>query len=98
MIRDRRHEQVETIPVSAVSIMRTKAFALGVEHKRSGRYPTYDGFGATTGDHEAVKRAINDCWNYERGRQWASIAPASMPLRIKGQLNPKAVHVYEAAA
>lgn len=31
---------------------------------------------------------------YERGRQWAALAPALMPLRIGRRLNPQAVHVY----
>jgi hypothetical protein len=40
----------------------------------------------------------NGEWNYERGRLFAHIAPLSMPLRIGGKLNPKAVTLYTAAS
>ena len=37
-------------------------------------------------------------WDYERGRQFAFIAPLDWPLRIGGRLNPKAVALYAAAS
>jgi hypothetical protein len=80
---DRHHEQVETKRVSVESIMRRANFKRGVEDVRAGRAPTFDEFG--------------DDWTYERGRQWASIAPVSMPIKLNGELNPKAVALYWAA-
>lgn len=77
-----RREQVPTRAVSAEYIMRHAAFARGVAEKRNGRPPDYD---------------ANDDWEYERGRLWASIAPLSMPLKIGGRLNPKAVALYKGA-
>jgi hypothetical protein len=35
-----------------------------------------------------------DDWDYERGRQWAAIAPADMPVTIDGRLNPKAKRLF----
>jgi hypothetical protein len=32
-----------------------------------------------------------DRWGYERGRQWACLAPTRMPLKIRGKLNLKAL-------
>jgi hypothetical protein len=51
---------------------------------------------------EDVRRGVpfdwrNDEWGYERGRHFACIAPLSMPLRIAGKLNLKAVALYDAA-
>jgi hypothetical protein len=55
-------------------------FALGVADVRANRgYPA---------DYDTWK---DDCWAYERGRQWAQIAPRSLPLKIKGRLNPQAL-------
>jgi len=34
-------------------------------------------------------------WNYERGRCFAVVAPADVPLRIKGKINPRAVELFE---
>jgi hypothetical protein len=33
----------------------------------------------------------------ETGRQWAALAPRSMPLRIDGKLNPKAIALCDIA-
>lgn len=95
---DRDHEQVPTRGVSAESIMRTADFARGVADKRGGQVPRYDGynFDQSEGD-EAVKVKINGLWNYERGRQWAAVAPLTMPLKIDGDLNSKAVALFRAA-
>jgi hypothetical protein len=81
---DRDHEQVETKLVSAESIMRRADFKRGVEDVRAGRAPAFDEF-----SHD---------WAYERGRLFASLAPVSMPVRIEGKLNPKAVALYRAAS
>ena len=68
--------------VSNASIMRSAAFQRGVEDKRAGRHPCYD---------------ANDDWSYERGRQWAALAPMTTPLRVKGKLSPKALALFVAA-
>jgi hypothetical protein len=61
--------------------MASSAFALGLEDARKGI-----AFDWRNGD-----------WDYERGRLFAYIAPVHMPLRIGGQLNPKALALFEAA-
>jgi hypothetical protein len=79
----RRQEQVETRPCSAESIMRHPHFARGLDDIRAGR-PFAD-------------QIEDSFWSYERGRQFGAIAPRSMPLFIKGKLNPKAIAVFDAA-
>ena len=83
---DRETDQVETVRTTAERIMRHADFKLGVDDVRNGRPPRFDNYDE-----------INDQWLYERGRLFAIIAPASMPLRIQGKLNPKAVALYRAA-
>jgi hypothetical protein len=73
-------EQAKTQDVSVTCIMRSPAFQAGVEDVRAGKYPRFDWF--------------VDNWSYERGRQWAMVAPMSMPLRIGKRLNPKAIDVF----
>jgi hypothetical protein len=73
---------VSQVPIrwtSAQSIMRSKAFAAGVADVRQGRAPRFD----------------TDDWDYERGRQWAVVAPMSMPVKIGRRVNPEAVLVFE---
>ena len=91
MRHDRETEQVRVRSVSAELIMRRAAFAAGVADKRAGRAPRYDDFSfdQSTADSD---------WDYERGRLWACLAPLSMPLKVNGKLNPKAVAVFEAAS
>jgi hypothetical protein len=79
-----KREQVKTRGVPTEAIMRSADFRRGFEDVRSGRPARFD-------DHH------EDDWSYERGRQFAYIAPASMPLKIDGKLNPKAVILFEAA-
>ena len=90
-------KQVPTRGVTTQWIMRSLAFIAGVDDKH-GRAPDYDlyCFSQDEDDLEA-KSKIDRHWNYERGRQWASLAPTAMPLKIDGVLNPKAVALYEAA-
>ena len=59
--------------------MRSKAFAEGVADVRRGRSPRFE---------------VDD-WSYERGRQWAVVAPMSMPVKIGRLVNPEAVLVFE---
>jgi hypothetical protein len=62
--------------------MRPADFRRGVEEVRAGAPPDFD---------------ASDNWAYERGRQWALIAPRSMPLYVGNRLNPKAVALFDAA-
>jgi hypothetical protein len=71
-----------TVPTTPRAIMRTAAFQLGVADARSGRKPRFD------------EQGEDDAWNYERGRQWAVAAPASMSLTIGRRLNPDAVALF----
>jgi hypothetical protein len=73
--------QVRAKTVTARAVMASSAFALGLEDARKGI-----AFDWRNGD-----------WDYERGRLFAYIAPVHMPLRIGGQLNPKALALFEAA-
>jgi hypothetical protein len=75
-------EQIETVIVDTVEIMRDAAFGRGVEDRRAGR---------------PFDQNLDGNWEYERGRLWASIAPVNMPLRIRGRINPKAVALFDAA-
>jgi hypothetical protein len=76
--------QIPTRPVRTEWIISRPAFRNGVEDVRAGRAPRFDEFS-------------DDGWSYERGRLFAVLAPISMPLKIDGKCNPKAVHHYEAA-
>jgi hypothetical protein len=83
---------------TAADIMRSADFARGVSDKRNGRPPAYDSYNHYQDDSDHVAKAkLNGLWSYERGRQWACIAPPSMPLRIDGRLNPKAVALCDSA-
>ena len=59
--------------------MRSKAFAEGVAAVRQGRARRFD----------------TDDLDYERGRQWAVVAPMSMLVKIGRRVNPEAVLVFE---
>lgn len=96
---DRQCEQIPTRPVSIETTMRSAAFAAGVNHKRAGQPPRYNDFNFDQSEGDAAaEAATNGHWNYERGRQWASIAPLSIPPKIDGKLNPKAIALYRAAS
>jgi hypothetical protein len=64
--------------------MSSGAFAAGVNDVRGRKPARFDG-------------GFADDWGYERGRQWALIAPRSMPLRIRGKLNIEAMMLFERA-
>jgi hypothetical protein len=82
MTMTERKEQIETCPASVYRIMSSSAFAQGVSDIRNGRPARFDEFDD------------DDLWAYERGRQWASIAPKSMPVRIGRKLNLEAVKLF----
>jgi hypothetical protein len=73
--------QVPTHPITIKSIMSSPAFKVGLDDVRRGI---------------PFDWRINE-WQYERGRLFAFIAPLSMPLRVGGRLNPKAVALCSAA-
>jgi hypothetical protein len=81
-------EQVVTSCCSSERIMRHPNFAKGVMDRRTGR--PFD------------TKAEDNLWAYERGRQWATIAPMDMPVFVKEKnrlkLNPKAVRLFSAAS
>jgi hypothetical protein len=64
--------------------MQSAAFGEGVSDVRAGKPTRFDSFG-------------DEDWNYERGRQFALIAPMSMPLRLGRKLNPEAVLLFSRA-
>jgi hypothetical protein len=76
-----KKKQVREVPVTIRSIMQHPNFARGLADIRAGR--SFDW--------------LVDCWAYERGRLFGMIAPVTMPLRVKGKLNPKAVALCDAA-
>jgi hypothetical protein len=78
-------KQVSVRPVTFASIMRTAAFRRGLEEVRAGQPPCFDEFDELS-------------WEYERGRQFAYVAPLSMRLWIGGKLNPKAIALFAAAS
>jgi hypothetical protein len=80
-----KRTQVPTRPATIREIMERPEFALGVADARADRgYPVdYDSWAHT-----------NDAWSYERGRQWATIAPRSVPLRTNGTITAAAVRWY----
>jgi hypothetical protein len=75
------HEQVPTQPVSIEEIMASPTFALGVGDGRAGRsyresYQNWD---------------IDNQWNYERGRAWASLVPRHVVLKHNGKVTAEAI-------
>ncbi len=67
--------------------MSQSAFALGVRDARAG-LPYHAGYDNGWD--------VDSQWDYERGRQWARLAPRDMPLRCNGKLNPEAIGFYGA--
>ena len=84
-VLERAMKQVRTSRTSTLAIMRRPEFGRGFEETRTGLPARYD-------DHDD-----DDYWAYERGRMFGYIAPLSMPLRINGKINPKALALCEAA-
>jgi hypothetical protein len=84
--RLREGDQVPTRPTTALEIMSTRTFALGIEDARAGRgyRLEYD-----------VWKDTNDRWAYERGRQWARLAPRSVRLKSAGKISAQALAWYK---
>jgi len=97
-LADQHYRQLPVSTASIRAVMRSAAFVAGVNDVRRGRAPDYDAYCFSQDEDEVVARTkINGHWNYERGRQWGRLAPPSMPLKIDGALNPKAVALFDAA-
>lgn len=75
---NRSREQVPTRSVTVRSIIRSKTFNEGVSDVRRGRAPRFE----------------REDFEYERGRQWATVAPMCMPTTINGKVNPAAVSLF----
>lgn len=78
-------QQVPTTPTTVFAIMSRPTFALGVEDARASRgyrrdYDTWED--------------TNDRWTYERGRQWARVAPRTVPLKVNGKVTQQAMQWY----
>jgi hypothetical protein len=93
----RSHEQVATRPVSNAAIMRSAAFRHGVEDVRAGKAPRFDSYPDTRHHRAGGTAMVNAAWAYERGRQFAMIAPMSMPVFVRGRLNPEALRLFDEA-
>lgn len=78
--------QVSVYRTPVVLIMSTRAFRRGLEDARAGV-----AFDWRIGGDD------NSAWSYERGRQFAHIAPLDMKLWLGGKLNPKAIALCNAA-
>jgi hypothetical protein len=77
----REGHQVPTCGATVNEIMSDPAFALGVADVRAGRgfRPDFD-----------LWSDANDQWGYERGRQWAVLAPRSVRLKRDGKITETA--------
>ena len=73
--------QADTEWSPANAIMESKEFALGVADVRAGRdyHPDYE-----------IWAKDNRSWNYERGRQWACVAPRNVALKRNGSVTAEA--------
>jgi hypothetical protein len=77
--------QVPTTETSEESIMRKPSFMRGVKEYRAGKLPNFDTY-----------ITIDCAWDYERGRQWAAIAPRDLKVfTTPGKLNPKALILFK---
>jgi hypothetical protein len=77
--RDPDREQVDTVRCSAAVIVNSPYFAVGVADLRAGAPPRFD-------------EMQDEYWSYERGRQWAVLAPITMDPH-----SPMAIRLFEAA-
>lgn len=71
-------QQVKNTKLTTIrSVLHSKAFMMGFTDVREGKPFRYDHF-----DN------INDQWNYERGRIYASASEA--PVKVRGRVHPLA--------
>ena len=82
--RLREGDQIPTHAVTLEEIMSEPAFALGAADVRAGR-----------GFHPDYASWDDDLqWSYERGRQWARLAPPSVALKRDGRITREAEAWY----
>src|SRR6516165_1281416 len=67
--RDPDREQVNTLSCNAADIVYSPHFAIGVADLRAGAPPRFD-------------EMQDEYWGYERGRQWAVLAPFTWTLTV----------------
>lgn len=78
--------QVPTVPTTIQAVMSNTTFERGVNDLRAGRgfphdYDTWSG--------------IDDCWDYERGRQWARLVPRHVKLKDhNGKVTTQALRLF----
>ena len=77
--RDPDRDQVDTVGCSAAVIVDSPYFAIGVADLRAGAPPRFD-------------EMRDEYWGYERGRQWAVLAPITLDPH-----SPMAIRLFEAA-
>ena len=82
-------DQVKTEYIGASYFLQSREFARGVDDVRAGRPARFDDYAWDQGGMPATDRQ----WAYEKGQQFATIAPRSMPLRINGKLNLDALRL-----
>lgn len=70
-----------TVPTTIAKIMADPKFGLGVADTRAGRArsPSYE------------RWSVNEQWNYERGRAWATLAPHDVALQQAGKVTAEAI-------
>jgi hypothetical protein len=72
-------KQADIEIVSTAAIMRDPSFLRGVEEYRARKRPNFE----------------STDWAYERGRQFAAIAPRDLPITTPtGRLNRKALAIF----
>ena len=77
----KRTPNARVFPTTIAKIMADPTFELGVRDVRAGR-----------GQHHGYARwSINAQWDYERGRQWAIIAPRNLALKRAGKVTAEAI-------
>jgi hypothetical protein len=74
----RRMAQIPTIRTTVRRIMASREFERGAADVRAGRKPDFE----------------TDSWDYERGRQWATMAPPDMPIKVGKRVNPSAMLIF----
>jgi hypothetical protein len=76
------------VETTVEQLMRPEDLARGVTEIRAGISPNFD------------NPEIADSWAYERGRQWALLAPRSMALYRRdrpNRINPAAIALFDRA-
>jgi hypothetical protein len=81
----REGDQVPVQPVTIEEIMSRPGFELGVADVRAGRPYRLD---------YDLWPETNDQWDYERGRQWATVTPSNVRLKFCGRVTVEALNWF----